>query len=208
MGRGLKFCLRLRGDLLLPSSVQGWRKESLGFASKLPRWRAARVACKKSWPRSVTKPIPKFAHSASVSMGAVYLSCCRLLNEPLFSERARRISRVMRAQALGTAVRVRLTFRFAMLCVQADAVLEKLGPQMLAPEGSHLGAGASARRQDFVTSGRFAPPMPCQPSRAQCPNRARSAPLSSSRLWQRHRASTGPQHRLNSVFSDQSVFFS
>lgn len=56
----------------------------------------------------------------------------RLLNEPLFSERARRISRVMRAQA--------------------DAVLEKLGPQMLAPEGSHLGAGASVSAALILSS--------------------------------------------------------
>ncbi|CAE7027512.1 UGT76C4 [Symbiodinium sp. CCMP2456] len=55
-----------------------------------------------------------------------------LLNEPLFSERARRISRVMRAQA--------------------DAVLEKLGPEMVAPEGSHLGAGASVSAALILSS--------------------------------------------------------
>mmetsp|Transcript_31071 Transcript_31071/g.43480 ORF Transcript_31071/g.43480 Transcript_31071/m.43480 type:complete len:124 (-) Transcript_31071:68-439(-) len=56
----------------------------------------------------------------------------RLLNEPLFSERARRISRVMRAQA--------------------DAVLEKLGPEMVAPEGSRLGAGASVSAALILSS--------------------------------------------------------
>jgi len=47
----------------------------------------------------------------------------RLLDEPSFTERARRISRIMRAQA--------------------DAVLDKLGPGMAIPAGTNLGAGAS-----------------------------------------------------------------
>jgi len=47
----------------------------------------------------------------------------RLLNEPSFAERASRSSRVMRAQA--------------------DAVLEKLGPEMAPPAGTKLGPGSS-----------------------------------------------------------------